>query len=130
MELYLHSTIRRPRLHAHLVIREKLPKYLSKRIVFRTDFADESKVYCTVLAVLVRLQTSPLNYSHSFIRRLYSSVVQSLSHKQTVLSLTVLTIHPFCRLSSPSTISVGARLFTVDSRLSLSLLSPTAPSTL
>jgi hypothetical protein len=44
---------------------------------------------------------------------------------QTVLSLTVLTIHSFCRLSWPSTISVGARLFTADSRLSLSLLSPT-----
>jgi hypothetical protein len=44
---------------------------------------------------------------------------------QTVLSLTVLTIHTSRRLSWPSTISVGARLFTVDSRLSLPLLSPT-----
>jgi hypothetical protein len=37
----------------------------------------------------------------------------------------VLTVHSFCRLPWPSTISVGARLFTVDSRLSLSLLTPT-----
>jgi hypothetical protein len=37
----------------------------------------------------------------------------------------VLPIHFFCRLSWPSTISVGARLFTVDSRLSSSPLSPT-----
>jgi hypothetical protein len=44
---------------------------------------------------------------------------------QAVFTLTVLTIRSFCRLSWLSTISVGARLFTVDSRLSLSLLSPT-----
>jgi hypothetical protein len=42
----------------------------------------------------------------------------------------VLTVHSFRRLSWPSTIPVGARLFTVGSRLSLPLLSPTTLSAL
>jgi hypothetical protein len=53
-------------------------------------------------------------------RRYYNLQLQTNSS----LSLTVLTVHPFRRLSWPSTISVGARQFTVDSRPSLSLLSP------
>jgi hypothetical protein len=49
---------------------------------------------------------------------------------QTVLSLAALSVHTFRRLSWPSTIPVGARLFTVGSRLSLPLLSPTTLSAL
>jgi hypothetical protein len=75
--------------------------------------------YCTAMTVLVGLQTTPLNLSHSFIADYNVGITIALL--QTVLSLTVLTIHPFRRLSWPSTIYVGARLFTVDSRLSLSL---------
>jgi hypothetical protein len=65
---------------------------------------------------------------HIIIHRLLlptSLIGITIARLQTVLSLTVFTIHSFCRLSWPSTVSVGARLFTVDSRLSLSLLSPT-----
>jgi hypothetical protein len=65
---------------------------------------------------------------HLIIHRLLlptTPVGITIAPLQTVLSLTVLTIHPFRRLTWPSTISVGARLFTVDPRLSLSLLSPT-----
>jgi hypothetical protein len=80
--------------------------------------------YCTVLAVLVGLQTTPLNLSHSLLPTA-PSVVQSLCHKQTVLSLTVLSIHPFRRPSWPLTISVGVRRYTVGSWLSLPLLLPT-----
>jgi hypothetical protein len=58
----------------------------------------ELLTYCTVMAVLVGLQTTPLNISHSLLPTT-PSVVQSLCHKQTVLSLTVLSIHPFRRLS-------------------------------
>jgi hypothetical protein len=65
---------------------------------------------------------------HSVIRTPFIAdytVGLTIALLQTVLSLTVLSIHTFRRLSWPSTISVGARLFTVDSRLSLPLLSPT-----
>jgi hypothetical protein len=43
--------------------------------------------YCTVLAVLVGLQTTPLNYSQAFIADSYYNLLL-----QIVLSLTVLTI--------------------------------------
>jgi hypothetical protein len=75
------------------------------------------------MAVLVGLQTAPLNYSQAFIADYTVGITVALL--QPVPTLAVLTIHSFCRLSWPSTISVGARLFTVDSRLSSSLLSPT-----
>jgi hypothetical protein len=75
------------------------------------------------MAVLVGLQTTPLNYSLAFIADY--SVGITIVLLQPVPTLTVLTIHSFCRLSWPSTTSVGARLFAVDFRLSSPLLSPT-----
>jgi hypothetical protein len=67
---------------------------------------------------LLGLQTTPLNISHSFYCRLHR---QSYNCSVTNSSLTnCVDRSPF-----PSTTSVGAWLFTVDSRLSLPLLSPT-----
>jgi hypothetical protein len=52
--------------------------------------------YCTVLAVLAGLQTTPLNISHFIADYTVGTTIALL---QTVLSLAVLTIHPFRRLS-------------------------------
>jgi hypothetical protein len=53
--------------------------------------------YCTLLAVLVGLQTAPLNYSQAFIADYTVGITIALL--QTVPTLTVLTIRSFCRLS-------------------------------
>jgi hypothetical protein len=80
------------------------------------------------MAVLVRITDQATQYFTLFIADYTTGTTIALL--QTVLSLAVLTVHPFRRLSWPSTTSVGARLFTVDSRLSLPILSPTILSAL
>jgi hypothetical protein len=75
------------------------------------------------MAVLVGITDHATQYYTLFIADYTVGITIALL--QTVPSLTVLTIHSFRRLSWPSTIPVGARLFTVDSRLSLPLLLPT-----
>jgi hypothetical protein len=73
------------------------------------------------MAVLVRITDHATQYLTLFIADYTVGTIIALL--QTVLSLTVWTVHTFRRLPWPSTISVGARLFTVDSRQLLSWLS-------
>jgi hypothetical protein len=63
-------------------------------------------IYCTLMAVLVGLQTTPLNISHSLLPTTPSVLQSSVTSKQ--FSLNVLTTHSFRRLSWPSTIPIGA----------------------
>jgi hypothetical protein len=112
--------------HAHTLCVTYCLWTVNKRNV--GDISGKLHKYCTVMTVLVGITDHATQYLTLFIADY--TVGTTIALLQTVLSLTVLTVHTFRRLPWPSTISAGARLFTVGSRLSLPLLSPTTLSAL